>query len=234
MTPPRPPDDELDIGPACARAAADVQRLLDGEPLPDDAESLRHRRDCPECLSWLASARELRRGLGFLYAPPVDLADRVADEAVRGRRRRLVVRRAAAGLLALAAAVVLVVWLARPRSGDPVPAPGPGPSPDITQTPPLRESISEATSALVALTRRAADEAVPPLPTPASVRAPVIAVPETLQAKLEPAAASLSEVRYGARSGFEPMADSFRRAFGMLSRELPNLSPSEPEPRSMP
>src|SRR5262245_1215205 len=147
MTPPRPPDDELDIGPACGRAAADVQRLLDGEPLPADAESLRHRQACPECRSWLASARELKRGLGFLYAPTVDLADRVADEAVRGRRRRLAARRAvAAGLLALAAAVVLVVWLARPRTGDPTPAPGPGPAPTIAQTPLLRESIAEATN----------------------------------------------------------------------------------------
>lgn len=232
MNPFAPPDEADDLGPMCPLAAADVQRLLDGVPLSSETAS--HRAACGVCRMWLASARELQRGLELMAAssPPPAFAERVTVAVVRDARWRRFQRRATS-LLALAVALLFALWLARPKPLTPRPNPPLTPA-DVAEVPSLRDSLTEARSAVVALTHRATT--VVPTWTAPDVRPPTRSVPETMVAALEPAAQSLDGVRSGAVAGFEPVAHSFRRAVGLFAREVPafDLSFPESKPGSVP
>jgi hypothetical protein len=173
----------------------------------------------------------LQQGLLLLAVPepPADLRERVvtrvlADHRTR-RRRWLAVAVGAAAAVLLVAALGVRYWPRpveeTPRSPEDqrpfVQVPMPEPVP-----PPLRESVAEASSAVVNLTWRTADEAVGPtrMLWPA-VTPPALDPPEALAQPLEPPARSLREAGQSVSSGLEPVANSARRAVGMFLRELP-------------
>jgi hypothetical protein len=103
---------------------------------------------------------------------------------------------------------------------DPVPPQGPPP-------PTLRESVADAGTAVVDLTRRTADETVGQsrLLLPEPVARPAWPDPEEVPPEVEPAARSLREASQGAASGLEPVASSARRAIGLFLREVPAAEP---------
>ncbi len=89
-------------------------------------------------------------------------------------------------------------------------------------TPSLRDSMAEAGSAVVSLTRRTADETVEQtriltevLPMPMNVFDAVPPMPE------QPIATAWQETSQRVATGFEPVTNSARRALSMLLRENP-------------
>jgi hypothetical protein len=90
------------------------------------------------------------------------------------------------------------------------------------KTPSLRDSMAEAGTAMVALTRRTADETVEQtrilaevLPSPMNVFEAVPPMPE------QPIASAWQETSQRVATGFEPVTNSARRALSMLLRENP-------------
>lgn len=90
------------------------------------------------------------------------------------------------------------------------------------KTPSLRDSMAEAGTAMVSLTRRTADETVEQtriltevLPMPMNVFEAVPPMPE------QPIASALQETSQRVATGFEPVTNSARRALSMLLRESP-------------
>ena len=98
------------------------------------------------------------------------------------------------------------------------PEPAPGPPPTT-----LRDSMTEAGSAVASLTSRTADETLAktqgllPVVTDPSLNALDLGPP------LDPQARSLREAGEGVTAGLEPVADSARRAVGLFFRELPPM-----------
>ena len=189
---------------------------------------------CPACAEWGAAARRLDRGLRLLAppTPPAFLTSRIVAQVAAERRRRRMRRFLAAGAAAAAATLLLGVWIRLHRE-NPVPAPSPEP-PALVQAPEppratLRDSVTEAGSAVAALTTRTADETV------ANTKSllPVVTDPTPGKIDLgpppEPPARSLRETGEGVTAGLAPVADSARRAVGLFLRELP---PMEAHPKT--
>lgn len=188
---------------------------------------------CPACTEWGAAASRLDRGLRLLVAPtpPALLTARIVARVGAERRRRMRLF-LAAGVAAAAAALLLGVWV-RLRRENPVLAPSHEP-PALAQAPEppratLRDSVTEAGSAVAALTTRTADETV------ANTKSllPVVTDPTPGKIELEPPpdlpARSLRETGEGVTAGLAPVADSARRAVGLFLRELP---PMETHPKT--
>ena len=211
MTPaphPTPPD--------CAAALAHLQRQLDGDApdLPPAVED--HLDACPDCRERFQLAPDLLAAIPRLDSarPSPLFTERLVvalqrDEQDRQRSRR----RQLAG--ALAAAALLAVWLNWPRPAAPVPA--------VVQDTPRpasvawRRSVAEAGEAVVALTQRAAREAV----GDGRIVLPEMPVAASPWPDLEPAAAPLADARQGLAEGFEPLTTSARRAARLFLRDLP-------------
>ncbi|HXG09887.1 MAG TPA: hypothetical protein VNK04_08875 [Gemmataceae bacterium] len=226
----------------CLESKQCLQRQLDGEPF-DGAGLEEHLVRCAACRALHAAARQLKEGLRRLPAPavPAGLRDRtvallLADQRARRRRRRLLAGLAAAAALLLAVQVGHY-WLRlvgpparRPApplerlAGSPAQRPAPPEVPELVPPPAplLRDSVAEAGSAVVRLTRRKADETVSqtrwlwPTVTP-----PPLDDPDILSGPLEPPARSLREAGQNVSAGLEPVATSARRAVGMFLREVP-------------
>jgi predicted anti-sigma-YlaC factor YlaD len=203
-----------------------LQRRLDGAP-PEDGDALdRHLAGCPDCREWHAAARRLEEGLRLLPAVtvPADLAGRVAGR-VRGERRvRLRRRVGLAASLALAACLVLALLLGRGRTRPEAPTMAGHTRPPASEAPPesLRDSVTEAGSAVVGLTRRTADETVgqTKLLLPVVVARPNLGdggVPATV----EPPMRSLRAAGQGVSEGLEPVTTSARRALNLFLSEMP-------------
>src|SRR5262249_30611130 len=132
--------------------------------LPVDSPGLldQHLATCPACREQWAAVLRLQDGLR-LFAPPLPppgLAQRIAGRALAEGRARQRRRRWLRAACALAAAVLLVVLGGKDRPRPPVAAlPRPA-QPVAMSAPSLRESVAEAGSAVVNLTRRTADETV--------------------------------------------------------------------------
>jgi predicted anti-sigma-YlaC factor YlaD len=209
-----------------------LQQRLDGEPKSEPDSVERHVGQCPACRALEAAAERLEEGLRLLrpVAPPQDLGSRIVAEVLAGRRQRerLRYRRwALAG--AVAASLLLAVFAGyswRPN--------GPGamvkdlkhqePAPTTPKDASLDESVQEASSALVSLMNRTADQAVeqgrvliPPVPVPALPAA------DAWQAPLEQPVASLRTARQGVAAGLEPVTKSAVRAVNLFWREIPRL-----------
>jgi anti-sigma factor RsiW len=213
----------------CLQCQQLLQDRLDGLPPSDAAGMNRHLAACARCRGEQAAARRLEEGLRLLTPPAPrpglsgQIVAAVRRDQVRRRRRQRFVR---AGL-AVAAVLLLVLTMADHRR-VPVPVP-PRPEQPVAhqpQGPSLRESVAEASTAVVDLAGRTADQTVgqsrlllpvvmaSPLETPADPLAP-----------METPMRSLREAGQGVSSGLEPVADSARRAFDMVLREIPTVGP---------
>lgn len=199
-------------------------RRLDGEVTAADARLREHLARCPECRAAHASVVRLEEGLRLLgTAPPPCLANQITTRVLWDRQLRRLQRRG----LALAASVLLALvtgYYAWRDTGLPVAAPQwveavPTPAPAVS----LQQSVEDASSAVMALTRRTADVTVDQTRWLLAevVPAPPAADPRVLEETLEPPARSLREAGQGVTAALEPMATSARRAISLFLRESP-------------
>jgi hypothetical protein len=208
-----------------------VQRVLDRE-LPLTALETPHAAACPECRGLASAARVLAGVPATSFDPPVELADRITS-AVEGdyrtRRRWRVAGRAVAAALAASVLVAGFVYLRPAERLDVVEAP-PRQLPQPTTAPPPRvaDRFAEAGSAFASLTRKATDQTVAPtrqlLPSPTLPFSPMGDVPG-----VEPATESLASVPSAAKSGFEPLATTTRRAMNLFMRDTGLSAPPKPK-----
>jgi Putative zinc-finger len=210
----------------CTEAQGWLQRQLDGEPVAPRAALDAHLAECSSCRERFVAAERLARGLDLRRLPPAapDLADRIVRRVQADARARRV-RRLVVGL-ALAAGLLLAVGLLRRGGGPPVERPGRVAVRRELPLSSLQKELGEAGQAVVALTRRTADETVtrtrmllPEVPLPAPP-------PVAPTAKVGPDAAeqSLRDVGRSVTSGLEPVTNSARRALSLFLRELPGGS----------
>jgi predicted anti-sigma-YlaC factor YlaD len=207
----------------CVEAHELMQRYLDGDPAALDRPDLAaHLALCPDCREWYAAAQSLLDGLRHLTPPQplAGFAGRVCRQVVAERRRAARARRLLA-MSAVAASLLLVgaiLYLGSPREhpGNNIAQrrglqPGAGP-------PSLQRSLEEAGLAVVALTRRTADETVneTKLLLPVSLPQAAVADARELEQALQPPAQSLREIQEGMSAGLEPVATSARRAVGLF------------------
>jgi hypothetical protein len=207
----------------CTTYHAWLQSQLDGEQHCDPADFESHLRTCPDCLALDRATQRLRDGLLALTppCPPPGLANRVAArlvaERLRAHRRRV-------GAWAAVAAGLLVAFglgLGWSRLFPPKPAHPSVPEAGITHKDEpallpvhLRQSLAEAGSAVASLTGRAADETV------GQTRLLIPSLPRPEQGAAG-SAQSLRDAGRGVSEGFEPVAESARRAVGLFFREIP-------------
>src|SRR5579864_626264 len=215
----------------CRLVQEALQRYMDGGNGDLSPELLTHRSVCPNCLSQYQAATLLRGAAKRVPCPSLGsawtdaaVAAIWADTAARSQPRRAPWRVGA--WLTIAAALLLAVGVWKPWQQHEIVREG---TLARTSTPPLYvdKGLDEARTLVVDLTRRTADGAVPPTRNliPAEVPASPLAVKDSLPRAVEPAAESLEEIRHGAASGLEPMANSARRAFAMFLNEVPALPP---------
>jgi hypothetical protein len=200
--------------PGCEAGQAALHRLLDGEPAWDTPEAAAHRAACVDCREELALARSFA-ALPAAVVVPAELGGKVLQAAVTASRRRRLYRSAGVGM-ALAASVLVAVFLAQPTpqtvSESRMVARVPEPKNTGAAQKPLGESVSEARDAIVALTKRAADEtretSATLLPNPRLVSTP------DMGGGLEP----LTDAQAGAARSVEPIRTSARRALNLFLR----------------
>jgi hypothetical protein len=214
----------------CLQCQQLLQDRLDGLPPTDTAEMNRHLAACPDCRRTHGAVGRLEEGLRLLAppAPPARLADRIvtAVRSEQGRRRR--VRRIVRVALAVAASLLLVLTLADHRRLGPVrfpPPPRDNPGAPVVheQRPSLRERVAEASTAVVDLAGRTADQTVGQsrLLLPVVMATPPLETPADPLSPMETPMRSLREAGQGVSSGLEPVADSARRVFDLVLREIP-------------
>jgi hypothetical protein len=220
----------------CAESHELLQRRLDGEAV-NEAGLGEHLLFCPGCRLQHAAAHRLLGGLEALEPPPPPdgLSRRIVARVLAERRarlaRRLVLPLAAAAGLLLAVSLLARLWPPAPLPTEPPtiaqrpPEPPEVDVPELLPPPSLRDSVTEAGSAVVRATRRTADETVkqtrallPSLPAP-GLDEPAALTPAPA------ASASLREAGQGVSAGLEPVASSARRAVDMFLREIPPVEP---------
>jgi hypothetical protein len=233
-----------------------LQRRLDGDLPPARTALDGHLAECAECRARHIAAQRLADGLRLLPrpVPPAGLAQRIVSRALEQRRTDRAWRRRTWTAAAVAAGLLLLVLAGYQlnRSGvfdDPGgrgSASREGATPRAKKTararhdhapggkggPFLNETIQEAGTAALALTRRTAGETVAQarrlLPGSTLTLPPL--KPETpLTPALDPSAESLRQAGQGMTAGLRPVAASARRAFGLFLREI---APMNPEPQS--
>jgi predicted anti-sigma-YlaC factor YlaD len=214
---------------SCSEFQNGLQRFLDGEAAALGPACDHHRIECASCRSDYLAAVRLARGLRLRARPdsPTGWTDRlvaavIADvtrPSARGATRRIVEALLVAACLLLAVAMGL--HFARSRN-EPVPAPRelvavPGPGPMT-----IEKSLADAGSAVASLTRRTADETIEPARKLISSAADSAALRvDPIPDMMDPANQSLTQIRQGAALGFEPVANSARRAVSLFFRDLP-------------
>jgi hypothetical protein len=89
----------------------------------------------------------------------------------------------------------------------------------------LQQTVEDAGSAMVALTRLAADETLGQARffLPVALPSPHAADPKEIGHVLEPSTNSLHEVRESVSASLEPVTESARRAVDLFWREVPTL-----------
>jgi hypothetical protein len=205
-----------------------LQDRLDGAlPGPHASALAGHLASCPACRQRYAAAGRLREGLQLLPPPalPPGMSRRIVAAVLAEHRGRLHRQRWARAAVGLAAAVLVFVLLDKQR---PPLAPPPPVPPEVAEADAasgsLRETVTEASSAVVNLTRRTADETVGStrLLLPVMVaRAPTDEPP--LPSPMDPPVQSLREAGQGLSAGLEPVTSSARRAFDLFLREVPPM-----------
>jgi hypothetical protein len=234
----------------CQESQDLLQCRLDGEPTGVLAGLDQHLAACPECRDLHAAARRLAHALTLAF-PPVprpDLAPvivrRVVDEQrlrLRFRRRLRVGVAVAASLLLAAVAAYFQPWrtpgtgtdqqpdVARRQEGPPRPEPrerSADTRPDPDAGPSLHDSVEEASSALVSLSKRTAREALGPgrqLLIPEVTPPKGGATPDVLAQALRPPVQSLRQAGANVSAGVEPVTRAAGRAVQVFFDEIPGL-----------
>jgi hypothetical protein len=214
---------------SCLEFEAFLQRSLDEgaiAPLPVDLD--RHLVDCSGCRERYQAGQVLLEGLRQLTppAPPPGLAKQISTRLIRYHRQQRLQRRVAmVGLAAsVLAGIVAGVLLSRLK-------PSVLPIERITKThevSPLQQSLAEAGSALVSLTRQAADETIGSTRLFWSDFAPETRAAETPLSALQPPTEPLRDVSQGVSVALEPVATSARRAVDLFLNELPRERDAQP------
>jgi hypothetical protein len=226
-----------------------IHHFLDGNDPGMPAELQAHCGECASCQSLVHAAFLLRHGTQKFPTPSLPSAwtDKMVNlllADVEASRSHSWLRRYAFWFALTASflgAIAVLAWSMKGQLGPHVvsqvstkqDAPVILPPAKNTDVSPVSvdQSLSEARSMVVSLTRRTADDAVEPtrrlLPTDAP-SAPM-PVQDTLPKSMEPAAQSLEEIRHGASSSFEPMANSAVRAINMFWNEVPPKPERKPD-----
>ena len=219
---------------SCSEFQRLLQQRLDGEPQPESNPSERHTAQCPACRALEATAERLEEGLRRLRPPVVsdDLGQRIVAGVLAERRQRDRLRYRRLALVgAVAAGLLLAVFLGysrRPATSEPMAKDSKRQLPPTvpSRDPSLDESVQEASSALVSLMNRTADQAVEQgrvLIPPVQVAMPALPPADAWQAPLEQPVASLRTARHGVAAGLEPVTNSAVRAVNLFWREIPRL-----------
>jgi hypothetical protein len=206
-----------------------LQCWLDGDDLGDQADLEAHLRDCSTCRELHQAARQLRAAMRLITAPmpSTDLSRRITGQVLADSRRQARLRQRYV-VLAMAASVLLTVvggyiWLRQhtPSATENLAKNREVPSP-TPAAPSLRDSVVEAGTAVVNLTRRTADGTVEPTRFLWSLPLPTAGLNDTvaLEKTLEPPARSLREASQSVTQGLEPVTNSARRALDLFLREL--------------
>jgi hypothetical protein len=234
----------------CQESQDLLQRRFDDEAAGVSAGLDQHLATCPVCHDLHAAAGRLAHALALRRpaAPPGDLARVTVSRVIEAQRLRVRLRRrlrlgvaVAASLLLAAGAAYFQPW--RGAQSVPHPAPDvartheavPGPErrqartrtqPDADAGPTLNESVQEAGSALVSLSKRTAREALGPgrqllLPEVAPPRTG--ATPDVLAQAFQPPVRSLRQAGAGVSAGVEPVTRAAGRAVQAFFDEIPAL-----------
>jgi hypothetical protein len=216
----------------CLQCQQLLDDRLDGLPPTDQGELHRHLAGCAGCQSLSAAAGRLEEGLRLLVAPesPARLSDRLVSAVRNDQRRRRRRRQLGRVALAVAAALLLVLTLADHRPLPPEPQPPiPQPVKPVAEEkgPSLRERVAEASTAMVDLAGRTADKTVgrSRLLLPVVMSTPPLETPADPLTPMETPMRSLPGLAQGVSTGFEPIANSARRAFDMVLSEIPTVGP---------
>jgi len=207
----------------CTTARDSFHLYLDGDLPVETPESLEHRSRCASCRAWEQSLRLMLNTLANASSerPRAGLADRVLESLkTQPVQPRSTARRWLAASLALAASIALAFFVMQPREkpADPVPA-------AMVVAPPvveprnasLNESVNEANDAVAALTRKADKSLTLNLP---SLTLPKLEMQADPLERLEPAVASIQDVRHGVVLSLTPMANSARKAADLFWKEV--------------
>jgi hypothetical protein len=202
--------------PECTAALVVLHRWLDGEPVSIPPDVAAHTVICPECGGRFAAMGQLSGGLikTVTSAPSGRLTDKIVNAVLADhRRRRLARRRQWLAAAALAAAVLAALWLVRPPRPS---TPGPNAAQELVRgdsaVPDLRRDLIGAGEAIVALTRRAADEV--------AGAGKQLIPPEALPASLPEPDRVIADAGVALAGGLEPVTTSARRAAHFLWLEF--------------
>jgi hypothetical protein len=217
----------------CLECQQRIQRCLDGESVLSDGDDFAtHLVLCANCRDHYAATQCLLDGLRELppYRPPADLSERICRQILVERTRATQLRRLVAGS-GLAASLLLMCCAVYIASRSASKADVRAQSTRVQQahrlaaSRSLHRSFQEAGQAVVALTRRTADETVDQtkLLFLASIPRASFGDAGELEQMLESPAESFREIQEAMSAGLEPVASSARRAVGLFLREIPPL-----------
>jgi hypothetical protein len=201
-----------------------LQERLDGGPALDRPGLEPHLAACPMCRERHAAAHRFEEALRLLAppSPPAGLACRITARILVERQARLRHRHRLVRAAAAVAAAVALVFLSVHDGPAPPEARPPAVAENHPAPPPpagLRDSVAEAGSAVVNLTRRTADDTV----GQGRLLVPVVvATPPDTGGPL-PAGHPLREAGQGVSTGLDPVTDSARRALDLFLRDIPPM-----------
>src|SRR5437868_483914 len=151
----------------CRECRQLVQQLLDGDCSVEERSVLdEHLKACHGCRELFGAAKRLIEGLRLqvMPTPPAGLAQRVGQSVLVQSRRMRVQRMVWTGALAASILAVLSAgyfWSRGTARQDESGTLARSVQPEIAnRSPSLNQSVEEASQAVLAITRRAADETV--------------------------------------------------------------------------
>jgi hypothetical protein len=214
----------------CAAFRRILQDRLDGsgEPLPAALEA--HRDACPACDADFRAAEIFLQGWhpGKMAALPNEKIDRlvqavVSDRLVGFQDRRATYRQLLPLLAAAACLALAVIIGSRSAPGPSIEPSKPAPVVVASKEQPISidQSLAEAGSTLAEISRKNKPVLAPDRWLPADAKSAESWLNEPLPDPIEPAAQSLANIRQGAVSGLEPVANTAKRAFALFAREVP-------------
>lgn len=232
----------------CPESHELLLRWLDGHAMGAGIALDQHLAQCSDCRQLHAAANYLTDGLRRLPSPtpPAGLAPRIiarvlADQRARGvwRRRAVTLAAAAALLLAVLGSYVAGLGPFRPVPGNlradrTVHRPVAKDSRAKTASPRLEQTLEEAGSLALALTRKTAGETVAqarrwlPPANPLPVSLPGLEDTKGFAPVLDPPAQTLREAGKNFSAGLMPVTSSARRAVNLFLHEVSPMGMGPP------